>query len=499
MKLLRRFKRLLRHRAWLSVACGFIPILLIGCGMLRSSLPEHPAIPTRWSLKAEQLPSTSDSTGFKRLSTANTASPAVTGDAFWSSLGDPGLPQLVKLALQQNDDLKLSQLQVKLAQLQAALSGLSRWPDPSASLSAGVSRPLSSVGHNAPSTYRSAGINAALRYPLDIWGSAMAQREATHFDALASEDDWQAARLAVSLSVAQSRWQIAYLNRLLSNAQEDLRDATDTLHLAEVRYQAGATSRGDVVFAQRQRVEQGILLSTLHQQLTESRHAFALLVGDQPQNIPPELTDLSDTPLPVPVSGLPAQLLSRRADIHAAELRVRSSLAAADAIRLSFYPSLSLHASYGTSSPTLTDYLANPLAALNAVLTLPMVQFNTARYSRQSAEVIYQASVINFRKALYKALRETEDALSARQQLAEEALQLAESLTLSLVAERLTFIRWQQGNSDIQPWLEAKRSRRQAQLRSLENLLARKNNALELYAALGGGYADQSQWTSHAP
>ncbi|EIC83427.1 Type I secretion outer membrane protein [Serratia sp. M24T3] len=483
-------------RASCSAAILGIMMQLSGCHLLRSKPPARPAIPANWQAATMTSP-VNIATGVNRLSGQNRISDSTAPDNlsltavkdFWSSLGDPDLPRVLQIALRQNDNLKLSQLQLKLSRLQAALTGLSRWPTPSVSLNAGVSRPLKSSGDFSPETYRNAGLNAALSYPLDIWGSTQAQRQAADLDAQASEDDWHSARLAIRISVAQSRWQIAYLNRLLVNAQADLKIAADTSHLAEVRYQAGATSRGEVIFAQRQLSEQRTILLTLVQQREEARHAFSLLMGDAPQQKQSELTNLDDIALPVPAPGLPADLLSRRADVHAAELRLLSSLANADAVRLSFYPSLNLTASYGTSSPSLTDYLANPVAALATVLTLPMVQFNTARYTRQSAEVVYQANAVSFKKTLYNALRETEDALTARQQLAEEAKELAQSLKLSQQVERLTLTRWQQGGSDIQPWLEAQRTLRQARIRQLENVLARKNNALQLYAALGGDYA----------
>jgi NodT family efflux transporter outer membrane factor (OMF) lipoprotein len=407
---------------------------------------------------------------------------------FWGALGDPALPAVLAKAFRQNDDLTLSGLQMKLTQLQASLTGLSRWPDASLGVSAGMSRPLTSAGGTPPETARSASLNTSLTYSPDIWGYQMARREAAETDARASETDWQAARLALSVTVAQARWQLGFLNRTVSNARADLENARSTLRLAEVRYRAGASAWGDVVFARQSLNGQLNTLSQSQQQLTEARFAFAVLMGDPPETRQPELQDLTDTPLPEPAAGLPADLLSRRPDVHAAELRVRSSLASADAARLSFYPSLTLTGSYGTSSPTLTNYLANPVGALAAALTLPFIQFNTARLTSQSAKVGYEMAVVNFKKTVYGALQEVETALSARQQLNAQAQFLRDALAQSREAEQLTRIRWQLGATDIQPWLDAQQSRRQAELSLLQNTLARKNNMVQLYAALGGDY-----------
>lgn len=442
-------------------------IPLSGCGLLRSSPPTPPQLPTHWSMPS---PATKEQTDF------------------WASLGDADLPAVLAQALRQNDDIKLSALRAKLAQIQSSLSGLSRWPSDSLGFNAGVSRPMNSPEGFAPSTSRFAGGNFTLSYPLDIWGTAMAQREAAELDAQASENDWRAARLAICVAVAQTRWQLGYLHRLRTQAFADLHDARSTLELTQIRYRAGAISGGDQVFARQSVVSQQATLSQLEQQIVETRHAFALLMGAPPESPQPELDDLPDTVLPVPAAGLPVDLLSRRADVHAAELRVRSSLVDADATRLSFYPSLTLTGSYGTSSPTLTQYLANPIGQLAAALTLPFVQFNTARLSNQSARVAYEAESVSFRKTLYRALQETEDALSARVRLSEQAQYLNEALALTQEAERVTFSRWQLGRTDIQPWLDAKGARRRATLNLMQNTLARRNNAVQIYAALGGDY-----------
>jgi outer membrane protein TolC len=194
------------------------------------------------------------------------------------------LNSVLEQAIHQNNDLKLSHLQMRLSQLQAALTGLSRWPDISVGANTNLSRPLTST--NGFSTTHSAGMNASLSYPLDIWGYQLAQRDAVDIDAQASESDWQAARLALSVSVTQAYWQLGYQNRVVINAQSDLDNATETLRLATVRYQVGATAWGDVIFAQQALASQQSTLSQSQQQLTEARFAFAILMGGPGNSVP---------------------------------------------------------------------------------------------------------------------------------------------------------------------------------------------------------------------
>lgn len=448
------------------------PLLLVGCSWLRSTPAVPPSVPAHWQFA---LPQTQAATTQSRAN-------------FWKSLGDPQLSGVLLQALRDNDDIKLASLQVKLARVQAALVATNAWPGASLGASAGQSRNLTAQGAYPPTTTSSAGLSLGVNYQVDLWGNQAAQQDAADINAQASEADWNAARITLQVSVAQLWWQLGYLNRVMSNALVDLEEAHTTLKLANVRYQAGATASTDIVFAQQALLSQQAALTQSKQNLVEARSAFALLMGATPESPFSEPADLTSTPLPPPDAGLPAELLARRPDVHAAELRVRSYLASADATKLSFYPTLFLTGSLGTGSPTLTHYLANPVAAVAAAVSLPFIQFNTFRLSVQSSRLAYDSAVISFRKTLYAALKSTEDALSARQQLIIQEQYLRQYVVLSREAERLSRIRWQVGETDIQPWLDAQSTRRQAELSLLQNTLVRKQNAAQLYAALGGDY-----------
>lgn len=457
---------------WLCFFTLSVPLLLTGCSWLRSEQPAPPSVPSQWQFAASEK--------------AQATSPVRV--RFWHSLGDPVLPSILAQALLDNNDLKLAGLQLKLAQVQSALVATTAWPEVSLGGSASQLRNLTAQGAYPPTTTSSAGLSAAVNYQVDLWGGQAAQQDAAEANAQASEADWHTARLSLQVSVAQLWWQLGYLKRVLSNAQADLDEARTVLALAHVRYSAGATSGTDMILARQALWAQEAAFTQSKQQLVETRTAFALLMGVLPETPFSELGDLSDTPLAPPDTGLPADLLARRSDVHAAELRVRSYLAAADATKLSFYPALVLTGSLGTASQTLTNYLANPVAGLSALLSLPFIQFNTVRLNTQGARLSYDVAVVTFRKALYTALKETEDALSARQQLIIQAQYLRQYVVYSREAERLSHVRWQVGGTDIQPWLDAQSARRQAELALLQNTLMRKQNAVQLYAALGGDY-----------
>ena len=112
---------------------------------------------------------------------------------------------------------------------------------------------------------------------------------------------------------------------------------------------------------------------------------------------------------------MPADLLGRRPDLRAAELRLREALANVDASRASLYPPVTLTGAIGSASPTLSNMLQNPVTSLG--VTLPFLQWNQMQLNIKISKTNYEERVVKFRQALYQAMADVETALSNRMQL----------------------------------------------------------------------------------
>jgi outer membrane protein TolC len=106
--------------------------------------------------------------------------------------------------------------------------------------------------------------------------------------------------------------------------------------------------------------------------------------------------------------------------------------------------------------------------------------------SIQVSETQYEEAVVNFRQTLYTALGDVDNALSSRQQLAQQAVLLEESLQAARTAERLYEARYRAGAAALKAWLDAQEKRRSADIALADNRLARLNSQAALYQALGG-------------
>ncbi|MDM8358148.1 Type I secretion outer membrane protein [Pandoraea communis] len=446
--------------------------LLAGCaGVRHEPLPAVP-VPAQW-------------TGAPVASATAAAAPAAPvgtiAPDFWRAFGDPVLDRLIADALAVNNDLAAAGIRAYRAQLQAGLADTNLTPGVTVQGKGSVSRRLDN--HFVT---RTSGLTATANYELDLWGKLAAQRDSARWEFEATEADREAARLAVISQTAQYYWQIGYFNQVIAYAESNIAYSERVLALVRSRHAAGAVSSLDVAQAEQALSDQRATLTTLLQQRTENRNALAILFDRPPQQAAAEPSALPTRALPAVPEGLPAELLSRRPDLRAAELRLREMLANVDVARTSFYPTFTLTGTLGTSSSSLERVLANPFGTLGLGLALPFIEWNTMQLQIKVSQTQFDEAAVTFRKSLFTALSEVENALSAREQLAREGEQRALSLAQAQRAEALLRSRYLAGAIDIQPWLDQQKSLRDAQAADAQVRLNRLNNRMALYKALGG-------------
>ena len=456
---------------WLRRPLALAALLMLGgCASTFNSLFRTPAlkIPAQYTHdSAVSMPVT----------------PATDGMPWWTRLNDPVLDQLVAEVLARNNNLAAATIRVRRAQLQAGLADRALQPALAGSASTGARRSLESDATSA----RSSGVTLSAGYEIDLWNKLGSQREVARWEALASEQDRQSTRLALIATTARLYWQLAFVNQRLAASTQSIGYAQTTYQLVQTQYRAGAASGLEVAEAQQALAGQQASQSALQQQAVEARTALALLLDNAPgSQAASNPAALPSGDLPALQAGLPANLLARRPDLRAAELRLRQSFTRIDATRASYYPALSLTGSLGTSSTQLTNLLQNPVAALGLGVSLPFLQRANMQLNIQVSETQYEEAVLNFRQTLYTALGDVDNALSSRQQLALQAARLQESLQAARTAERLYEVRYRAGAAALKAWLDAQEKRRSADIALADNRLARLNNQLALYLALGG-------------
>lgn len=399
---------------------------------------------------------------------------------WWQTFGDTNLNALIERVLARNANLATAGLRLRRARLNAGLAFDARLPHADAYINSSRQSPL-----NGPSTSTRSHVAALeVSYVADLWGKLSAQHDQAVWQAHASAEDLESTRLALISETTRLYWTLAYTNHSIALGEQSLTSLERIVELVRAQYRLGEVSRLEVREAEQRLEAQRAAQSELEQQRIEVRNALMVLLDGAPWALEAEPRDLAGARTLDIEPGLPAELLSRRPDLRAAELRLRARLAHIDATRASYYPSFTLTGSVGGISETLSDVVRDPFATLGASLTLPFLRWNEMQLNVDIADADYGIAVNQFRESLYTALKEVDDALSARAQLDKQVSARQASLDAAIEVERLYQARYRVGEIPLRDWLDAQERRRTAELTLAQTKLAQLTNEVGLAQAL---------------
>ncbi|WP_250462475.1 efflux transporter outer membrane subunit [Caballeronia sp. GAFFF2] len=459
----RRLSTIAKRSSEASFACAVLSI----AGCVAPQLPGVPPaeVPVNWSAPTA----------------ANGSNVA---EEWWREFGDERLNRLVRSVVESNTDLLIAADRLRQVQLEATNTSTDMTPRVTVGGNIGWGTESLTLRRMRS---RGGDVNASLNYDLDVGGKLAAERDSANWLANAEEHGADWARLGIISACLKNYWMLGLLNERLTLSKDRLAYAKRTLAIVQARYDAGSASRVDVVQARQTVLAEEVTIDQIAKELLQNRNALAILVGGPPEtaiDIPDRLITRS---LPPVAAGLPADVIHRRADVRAAEWRVRQTLANIDVARASLYPSLSLTSSVGTLSDDLARFLTNPVANVGLAIALPFVDWNRTQLRIKVSQSDYNVAALQFRKAIYIALQEVEDRLTASAQFEREEAKLQERLEQSRLAERLAKARFTAGETDVQPWLQSQQSVQQIQEALAQNHFDRLTTRAALLVALGGG------------
>lgn len=450
-------------------------LLLTSCGNFTRSDYQRPllSLPTQWQ----------PATGVESTQAYQN---------WWQRFDDPRLSRVIEQVLESNNDLAAAAITLQQARIAAGLTSTNLTPDVTVSGSASNSKNL----RRNPTALESYNSGITIGYELDLWGKLARTREQSEWEAVASEQDYDATVLSTIGITAQLYWSIALYNQQIRDQRAGIAISEQTVQLVDSWYRAGKVGQLDLLQAQQSLLSRQNQLRALEQQRDNSRNALALLLNRPAEQHADESTVL-DTSQRVPViAKTPLKVMARRPDIQAAESRLRAALAGYDASRLSFYPSLSLDAALNAGSQIFSQWFSDPIRTVGGSLALPFIQWNTMTITVKQADLQVKQAAIAFRSTAYAALAEVDNAMEKRLSAEDQRARLQESLALSQQRLRLTESRYRAGAVDFQTLLDA-----QDDLLTLENSLAQTQYdylyaTLQLWLAQGGGET-QYRITNH--
>ncbi len=421
--------------------------------------------------------------------------PAVS-PTWWRAYGDPVLDQLVDEALANNRNLASAAAKVDEARAQAGIARSNLLPQLSATAGYQKGRSateLRTPGAPAVTDVRSA--NGLLSWELDLWGKLRRANEAAYAGYLSSQYAEEAARLSISATVAQTYFQLRAFDAQLEITRQTLVSREESLRLNQRRFQGGVTSELDYRQAEAEAASARAQVPLLEQSVRQTENALGVLLGRSPRALVDAKVKrgkaLEHMALPPAIpTGLPSDLLTRRADLRAAEQQLKAANANIGVARAAYFPSIGLTGALGSQSLALDTLFNGPNRTWNfaANLAMPIFDWGKTGYGVDAANARQKQALAGYELAIQNAFGETLNALSLTgTSAARQAAQLTQYKALQ-EALRLARLRYDNGYSSYLEVLDAERGFYQAELQLVDARLSQLQASIDLFKAVGGGW-----------
>jgi multidrug efflux system outer membrane protein len=415
---------------------------------------------------------------------------ATLGDQKWRDIfQDEQLRALIRIALQQNYDVRIAASRVLEANAQLGITRADQFPTLSAG--AGIGDVRTAQAKFLPKFETSIGqVNLSAAWELDFWGKFRRATEAARANLLASKWARQEVVSTLVANVADAYFQLRALDLQLEISKRTLDSRQESLHLTRILANGGATSLLDVRQAEQLVFTAGAEIPALEQQIEQQENFLSILLGQNPGDIPRGQTLTEQRQPPQVPPGLPSSLLERRPDIRQAEEQLVAANAEIGVARAAYFPDISLSGSGGFQSSALTNLFSGPAGAwsFGASLAQPIFTGGRLRSGVRLAEAQQQTATLFYQQSIQEAFRSVSDALVAYRKTREFRAQQELLFESAKDAARLSQMRYTGGATG---YLEVLTNETNAFSAELGLVQARFNELLalvQLYEALGGGW-----------
>ena len=432
------------------------------------------------------------------LGLAGAPAPLVAGD-WWTGFGDPQLNRLVTDAQAGSPTLAVALTRVR--QAEAILSSRRADNGPDVTLNGSLQETRLSGRYTIPPPYagtvRTVGMATAnLDWNLDLFGRQRAAIDAARASIEAARLDTEAARLAIAGAVTQTYIDVVRAEAQTAIAQRTIATRQESLRLVRVQIRNKLASNLQASAAETLLAQAKTALVRATGARVLAVNALAALAGRGPDYAATigRATLKLDTALVAPAS-VPADLLSRRADIAAAQARIAAAGAGRQVARRAFYPNINLAALAGFQAIGLGNLfgLDAGTAGVGPAIRLPL--FDNGRLSADLAAstAALDLATANYNERVVGAVREVADAIALVGNLQAQQAQNAAVVRGFAETDRLNGIRVASGLDTKLDLVDNDVRLLDAQLTQANLVADTARQRVALVMALGGGFTPDQE------
>jgi len=437
-------------------------------------------------------------------------------DSDWiSSFRDRRLSKLVDEVKANNYDIKVAASRVQQAASDAKIAGALAYPRARAGLNgrrqqqAFIGFPLGDMGAEgqgsnngnqmpamtpreeevSKSLSNNFGVSLDIDWELDLWGRIRTGQSASIAEFQASKAELAGLKSSLSAQTAKIWFAIQEADQQLRLAQETLNSYKESERTISDGFELANVPASQLRLAKSQTASAEALVEERKGQKKMVIRQLQVLLGKYPSGSVETPGKFASLPKPPP-SGLPSDLLHRRADMIAAERRVASADKRIREAKLAVLPQIKLTGSGGTASETLSNVLNPDNIVWSLAGSIAQTAFAggeiTANVSKRKA--LAEEAIANYQRTALKAFSEVENALTAEDILRRREAALIRSQKFLQEAYERAIDEYKDGVGDILTILTTQQQLLQAKSQVISLQRLRLENRVDLHLALGGKF-----------
>jgi multidrug efflux system outer membrane protein len=433
---------------------------------------------------------------------------------WWTVFGDPVLESLVDTALAANLDLREAVARVEEVRQRYRIARSELFPALGLAADASYQDTPANTGFAGeiggggeeggepptgslfPDRFKYDTYTAAIgfSYEIDFWGRIRNDTKAAVSDYLASEGDYETARLAVISATISTYLEVVELRRSVELTRQSVDILEERSDRTDERYLRGLVTTFELYTIESLYRNTQAALPVLESALAEAKGRLAILLGRYAGSLDALLDEevKPDVVIASVPADLTAALLEERPDVWSAWQRMEAARYRIGARKADLYPAIRLDATVGLQAGDIGDLFRVDQYFLNLIggLTQPLFQGGRLRANLGVAEAQFQAQAANYVRTVLTAYKEVQASLvnlDKQRERYEFLRQQQLSAQGSLEFQRRSFER---GVGDYLAYLDASQNLAgtETNLAAAERSLAEAR--LAVHRALGGAWVD---------
>ena len=410
------------------------------------------------------------------------------GDSFkinknwWTALGDPKLNELIDKVVAQNLDLQIMTERLKLASVAVKEAKVQK--DPRLSFDAG-GQVNKADGLGTSKQFTAA---ASAGWEIDIWGRISKMTNSQLAEYKATEADWRSAYLQTIKQLTDSYFTLRQLDEQLELHNEALSYARSLLKIYTVRVKNKIEDD-----ANKSRQEAEVLrleseLLDINKQRLLQENQINILLGKAPGAVKLKSKALRKSVKPVNFpNDISLNLLERRPDIVAAELRVQSDFQLVESTEVARLPRVSLGLSANLANESITNLLTGWTAALLPKVSFPSLDPQT-KLNIEKAGINLEITKKQYFDTVNKAIADVEKSLLNKQTNDKRIEIEKKRLVLLENAHKKIVVKEREGLISSLELLQSQQQLLSTKQQILAYYAQQMQDTVAIYNALGGGW-----------